>query len=146
MKLDRPQWIVFSVLLGLNALMAFVTFAFGLQKEFLAGQEMPSELANVPGWVLGLANAGMIVVMYGIAGAVGLWLGQKAGLPGVYRAGAGWRSWFWTPMISGLIVGVLMVASDRFLATLGRWDGFSHPSFPMSLIASASAGTVAAVL
>ena len=140
MKLGQSQWSVFFVLLSLNALLAFITFAFGLQKEFLAGQEMPPELANVPGWMLGLANAGMIVVMYGIAGAIGLWLGQKAGLPGVFRIGAGWRNWVWAPMVFGLITGVLMVAGDRVFAVLGRWDGFAHPSFPMSLIASATAG------
>jgi membrane protease YdiL (CAAX protease family) len=139
-KLEQPQWITFSVLLGINALLAFVTFAFGLQKEFLAGQEMLPELVHVPAWVLGLANAGMIVVMYGIAGALGLWLGQKAGLPGVYRAGAGWRNWVWMPLALGLIVGVLMVIGDRVFAALGCWDGFAHPSFPMSLIASATAG------
>ena len=62
MTIDQPQWITSLVLLGLNALLAFLTFALGLQEEFLAGQEMPPELANVPKWVLGLANAAMIVV------------------------------------------------------------------------------------
>jgi hypothetical protein len=60
-KLDRRQWIVFFVLLGLNALLAFVTLAFGLQEEFGAGQEIPPELLAIPGWVLGLANAGMVI-------------------------------------------------------------------------------------
>jgi hypothetical protein len=139
-KLDRQQWSVFFILLGLNALLAFITLALGLQKDLLVGQEMPAELVDTPGWVLGLANAGMIVVIYGIAGAVGLWLGQKAGLPGVFRTGAGWRNWVWKPMAFGLVVGVLMVAGDRIFAALGRWDGFAHPGFPLSLIASATAG------
>jgi len=140
MKLDQSRWLVFAVLLGLNAVLAFATLAFGLQKELLAGHEMPSELANVPGWVLGLGNAGMIVVAYGIVGVIGLWLGQKAGLPGVYRPQAGLRDWVWMPMVLGLIVGVLMVVGDRLFAALGSWDGFTHPGFPMSLIASATAG------
>jgi membrane protease YdiL (CAAX protease family) len=139
-KLDRKQWSVFFALLGLNAVLAFVTLALGLQKDLLAGQEMPAELVRMPGWVLGLANAGMIVAIYGIAGAIGLWLGQKAGLPGMFRTGAGWRTWVWTPLAFGLVVGVLMVAGDRVAAALGRWDGFAHPGFPMSLIASATAG------
>jgi membrane protease YdiL (CAAX protease family) len=139
-KLDRRQWFVFLALLLINALLAFIALAFGLQGEFLAGQEMPPEVANVPAWVLGLANGGMIVVIYGIAGAIGLWLGWKAGLPGVYRAGAGWRNWLWVPMAFGLIVGVLLVVGDRLFATLGRWSGFAHPGFPMSLIASATGG------
>jgi hypothetical protein len=139
-KLGKSQWLVFLILLGLNALLAFVTLALGLHNEFLAGQEMPADVANVPGWVLGLANAGLIVVTYGIAGAIGLWLGQKTGLPGVYRPGAGLRGWVWRPMALGLVVGVLMVVGDRVFATLGRWNGFAHPTFPMSLIASATAG------
>ena len=35
-------------------------------------------------------------------------------------------------------LGVLMVAGDRTCNALGRWDGFTHPSFPMSLVASAT--------
>ena len=140
MKPESSQWTAFFVLLGLNALLAFTTFALGLQKELLVGQEMPPELANVPEWVLGLGNAGMVVAAYGITGVVGLWLGQKAGLPGVYRSSAGMRALVWIPMVLGLMVGVLMVACDRISAAVGHWDGFTHPSFPMSLIASATAG------
>jgi membrane protease YdiL (CAAX protease family) len=138
--MNRKQWIVFAILLAFNALLAFVTLAFGLQNELLAGQEMPAEVAEVSEWVLGLANAGMIVVLYGVAGIIGLWLGHKAGLPGVFRPEAGWRSWLWMPMLLGLLVGLLMIVGDRFFATLGSWQGFAHPTFPMSLIASAIAG------
>ena len=140
MKLDRQQWIVFFVCLGLNALLAFIALALGLQRDLVAGQEMPPELVSTPGWVLGLANAGMILVLYGLAGAAGLWLGQRAGLPGVFRTGAGWRNWAWRPAALGLVVGLVMVLGDRVFATLGRWGGFPHPAFPMSLIASATAG------
>jgi hypothetical protein len=140
MKWGQSQWIAFFVLLGCNALLAFLTFALGLQKELLAGQEMPPELANVPGWALGLANAAMIAVSYGLAGALGLWLGEKAGLPGTFRLGGGLRAWVWRPMALGLIAGALMVAGDRLFAALGRWEGFAHPGFPLSLFASATAG------
>jgi hypothetical protein len=140
MELGQGQWIVFTALLGLCALLAFFTLALGLQDGLLAGQETPPELAERPGWVLGLANGGMIVVAYGLSGAFGLWLGGKAGLPGVFRPGAGWRAWVWTPMALGLIVGALMVAGDRALAALGRWEGLPHPGFPLSLFASGSAG------
>jgi hypothetical protein len=40
------QWTVFIVLLTLNALLAFSTLTFGLQKGLFAGQEMPPELYN----------------------------------------------------------------------------------------------------
>jgi hypothetical protein len=143
--LDKRQWAVLFALVGLNAALAFFTLALGLT-EMLPGQAAASELPDVPNWVLGLANAGLILVAYGALGAAGVWLGHRAGLPGVYRCGggrrrdAGWRKWAWLPLIYGLIVGVLMVAGDRAFAALGDWGGLAHPAFPLSLLASASAG------
>jgi hypothetical protein len=40
----------------------------------------------------------------------------------------------------GHMVGVLMVVIDRLFALRPDWDGFIHPSFPFSIIASATAG------
>ena len=139
-KLDKNQWIVLFVLVGINATLAFLTLALGLAAEMLPGGAPASELPDVPNWLLGLANAGLILVAYGALGAAGVWLGHRAGLPGVYRPGAGWRNWAWLPLIYGTIVGVLMVAGDRAFAALGDWGGLAHPAFPLSLLASASAG------
>jgi membrane protease YdiL (CAAX protease family) len=139
-KLTRMQWLVFLVLLVANAGLAFLTFVLGLHAELLPGQPAPAELPDVSAWVLGLANAALILVAYGALGAVGIWLGHKAGLPGVYCPGAGWRDWVWTPLLFGLVVGCLMVAGDRVFAILGNWQGLVHPAFPLSLIASVTAG------
>jgi hypothetical protein len=141
-KLDRTQWIVFSVLLVVNALLAFLTIALGMHTEMLPlpEQDTAAELPDLPNWVLGLINGGLVLVAYGVLGAAGVWLGRRAGLPGVYRPSAGWRNWVWMPLVYGLIVGVLMVLGDRVFAALGRRDGLLHPPFPLSLIASASAG------
>jgi hypothetical protein len=138
---DKTQWIVYSALLGTNAFLAFLTFALGLHTEFMAGQDVSAaELPDVPAWVLGLANAAVILVVYGLLGLVGLWLARKLGLPGVYRQGAGWRNWLWAPMGIGVAVGVGLVVADRLFALAGDWGGFAHPTFPMSVIASATAG------
>jgi len=137
---DRRQPVVFVLLLALNALLAFLTYALGLVEQFLAGQEMPPELASTPLWLIGLANAGIILVLYGLLGLIGLWFARRLGWPGVYRPDAGWRSWFWWPMALGVVVGVLMVVGDRAFSVFGDWGGLSHPAFPMSLIASATAG------
>ena len=139
LRLGKNQWIVLFALIGINAALAFFTLALGLT-EMLPGEAAASELPDVPNWVLGLANAGLILVAYGALGAAGVWLGRRAGLPGVYRPGAGWRNWAWLPLIYGTIVGVLMVAGDRAFAALGDWGGLAHPAFPLSLLASASAG------
>jgi hypothetical protein len=137
---NRRQLAAFALLLVTNALLAYLTYTLGLTDPFFAGQEMPPELANTPPWLVGLANAGMILVLYGLLGLLGLWFARRLGWPGVYHPDAGWRRWLWWPMALGLVVGVLMVIGDRIFSALGDWGGFSHPTFPMSLIASATAG------
>jgi hypothetical protein len=145
-KLDQRQWIVLAILIAINALLAFVTIALGMHTEMLpvpeqdTGQGAPAKLPDLPNWVLGLINGGIVLVAYGALGAVGIWLGHKAGLPGVYRPGAGWRNWIWRPLVYGLVVGILMVLGDSVFAALGNGEGLAHPPFPLSLIASASAG------
>jgi len=140
MNANRRQLVVFVLLLATYALLAFLTYALGLTDQFFADQEMPPELANTPPWLLGLANAGIILVLYGLLGLLGLWFARRLGWPGVFRPGAGWRNWFWWPMALGLVVGIALVVGDRFFSALGEWGGFAHPTFPMSLIASATAG------
>jgi membrane protease YdiL (CAAX protease family) len=86
--------------------------------------------------------------VYGVAGLAGLWFARKLDLPGTYRAGAGWNGWFLLPLLYGLVVGVIIVTVDRLftpaiqasLGTAQQWQGFTHPPFPVSLIASATAG------
>jgi membrane protease YdiL (CAAX protease family) len=43
-------------------------------------------------------------------------------------------------MVLGIVVGIVMIVLDMGFASVGNWGGFAHPPFPMSLIASASAG------
>lgn len=137
----KAQWIVYLALLGTNAFLAFLTFALGLHTEFMAGQDVSAaELPDVPAWVLGLGNAAIILVAYGLLGLAGLWFARKLGLPGVFRQDAGWRNWLWLPMGIGVAVGVGLVVADCLFALAGDWSGFAHPAFPMSLIASATAG------
>jgi hypothetical protein len=137
---NRRQLAVFALLLATNALLAFLTYALGLAGQFFAGQELPPELANTPLWLVGLANAGIILVLYGLLGLLGLWFARRLGWPGVYRPDAGPQSWLLWPMVLGLVVGVLMVTGDRIFAAFGDWGGLAHPAFPLSLIASATAG------
>ena len=67
----RSQLLVFAALLLVNALLAFLSIALGLIEEITAAAPAP-ELAGVPDWLLGLANAGIIVVVYGLLGVLGL--------------------------------------------------------------------------
>ncbi len=137
----REQLIGFGIFLGTNALLAFVSFAFNLQTQALpAGQEMPEAFKSMPSGVLGTMNAGLIIVSYGLLGLAGLWFAQKLGLPGVFREGAGWRMWVFVPLGLGVVAGVLMVVVDQLCAAYGDWGGLPHPGFPMSLLASGTAG------
>ena len=133
-------FLVFAALLVTNALLAFLTFALGLQDQLSLNEGISSPLPDIPAWLLGLANAGIILVLYGLLGLGGFWLARKLGLPGMFRAQAGWRHWFIIPMALGVIVGIVITLADRLFASLGTWPGFEHPPFPMSLIASATAG------
>jgi hypothetical protein len=92
----------------------------------------------MPGWVLGLANAGIVIVGYGLAGLAGYWFARQLGLPGVYREGAGWGQWFVIPMLLGLGVGVIMVVADQLCAAT-NWQGSRTRT--LSIFASATAGS-----
>jgi hypothetical protein len=135
----RKQLLIFSLLLITNAFLAFLAYALGLLNQ-LDLQEMSPPLDSIPAWQLGLANAGIILVLYGLLGMAGFWFARKLSLPGGFREGAGWRNWLITPMAFGLVVGAVISLTDRLFASLGDWSGLSHPAFPLSLIASATAG------
>lgn len=137
----RSQLIVFAVLVLVNALLAFLTYALGFTEQFNAMATMPPELVGVPDWLLGLANAGIILVVYGLLGVLGYFLARRLGLPGIFSRDGGWRGWFWMPLLFGVVSGLLITLMDRVFASLSpTWAGFTHPEFPFSIIASASAG------
>ena len=144
----RQLAVLFALIL-LNALLAILYYLL-IPPEGLAIPGYTQEATHIPRWLLGLANAGIILVNYSLAGMAGYWFAQKLGLPGVYRPGAGWRSWLLIPLLVGLVLGVTLVVADRIFtpwitsafATMHpevNWQGFPHPQFPLSIIASASA-------
>ena len=85
MSTNRGQLVVFVVLVVVYALLAFLTFALGLQDQLLPKEGISSPLPSVPSWLLGLANAGLIVALYGLLGMAGFWLSRKLDLPGIFR-------------------------------------------------------------
>ncbi len=137
--MKKKQLLVLGGFVLLFALLTLLTYlAFPVEQLLPAGVAAPS--LALPGWVLGLANAGIILVVYGLLGLAGFWFAGRLGLPGIYRQGAGWRQWFVIPLLLGLVVGLLLVAADQLFATAAHWQGFPHPQFPLSIIASATAG------
>ncbi|RPJ27604.1 MAG: CPBP family intramembrane metalloprotease [Chloroflexi bacterium] len=137
--MHRKQLTVFFSLLAVYALSAFATYAF-FADELAASAGMPIPDMGVSNAVLGLANAGIVLVVYGILGLVGYWFARKLGLPGIFSEDGNWRRWFFIPLLLGLVCGVFIVVGDLLFAPINDFGRFPHPAFPVSILASLSAG------
>jgi membrane protease YdiL (CAAX protease family) len=139
MNMHRKQLPVFFILLAVYALCAFISYTFFVEQlTAFAGVPMPE--LGVPPVVVGLAGAGIVLVVYGPLGLVGYWLALKLGLPGIYREDGNWSRWFFIPMAIGLVCGVILVAGDKLFALINGFGRFPQPAFPASFLASLSAG------
>ncbi|OQX88538.1 hypothetical protein B6D60_02040 [candidate division KSB1 bacterium 4484_87] len=138
MSKHRSQLKILAIFILANALLAFLTFALKLYKN-IPGQFDLNTLPKVPDWLLGIANGGIVIILYSIMGFIGYWLARKINLPGIYRIGADWISLFLLPLIIGLAVGLAMIFADKIFTATNAWAGFPHPPFPMSIIASMTA-------
>lgn len=137
--MHRKQLILLLILLLLVALSAFVTYAF-FPEEVAASAGVPMPDMGVPDAVLGLASAGIALVMYGILGLVGYWFARKLALPGIFSEGGNWRGWFLIPLFLGLLCGIFIIVGDLLFAPINDFGRFPHPVFPISITASISAG------
>jgi membrane protease YdiL (CAAX protease family) len=136
--MHRKQLTVFFIMLAVYALCAFVTYAFFVdQLAAAAGLPVP-EMGASP-VVLGLTNAGIVLVVYGLAGLAGYWFARKLGLPGIYSEDGNWRRWFFIPMGLGAACAVLLIIGDVLFAPINGFGSFPHPGFPLSIFASLSA-------
>ncbi len=135
----RKQLIVFAALLILYAFSAFITYAFFLdQIAATAGIPLPQMPASNA--VLGLANAGIVLVVYGLLGLAGYWFAIKPGLPGIFSEDGNWRRWILIPLLLGLASGVFVILLDALFAPINGFGHMVHPQFPVSIFASISAG------
>jgi membrane protease YdiL (CAAX protease family) len=137
--MNRKQLTIFLVLLVTYAFCAFATYAFFTdQLAVTAGVPMPD--LGVSNAVLGLANAGIVLLVYGIVGLIGFWFARKLGLPGIFSEDGNWRRWFLIPLLLGLICGLMVVIGDILFTPINGFGRLVHPQFPMSIFASLSAG------
>ena len=134
------QRTVFLALLLVYALLAAASAVWTALDPSIAATAGGQTGPSVPPWVLGLANAGLVLVGYGLLGLASLWFARRLDLPGMFREAAGWRAWVVAPMGLGALCGMVLVLLDRLFVAPGVWDGFAHPPFPYSLLASAAAG------
>jgi len=132
---QRKWLLVMVALYALAALVYILIPGGGLSMvDAVEGAEL-----ELPVWQVALGNVALILLMYGPLGLAGLWLARKAGLPGVYRPGAGQRDLIWRPLQAGLSVGIALVLGDTLVRAVTDFEGFPHPPFPASLLASFSA-------
>ena len=137
--MKSKQLTVFITLLGTYALAAFLTYAFFMDQLAVdAGVPMPD--MGVSNAVLGLANAGIVIVVYGLLGLAGFWFARKLDLPGIFSESGNWRGWFIIPLGLGLVCGVALVIADMLFAPINGFGRMVHPGFPVSILASLSAG------
>ena len=137
--MHRKQLTVFFIMLATYALCAFVTYAFFMnQLAASAGMPMPKLPASPA--LLGLANAGIVLVVYGLCGLAGYWFARKVGLPGIYSEDGNWKRWFAIPFGLGIAGALLLILGDSIFAPINGFGRFPHPPFPVSIIASLSAG------
>ena len=136
---NRKQITVFFILLAVYALSAFLSYAF-FADQMSAAVGVPMPDMGVSNSVLGLANAGIILVIYGIFGLAGYWFARKLGLPGIFSDDGNWRRWVFIPLVLGLVCGVVLVIGDLLFASANGLGRFPHPAFPSSILASISAG------
>jgi membrane protease YdiL (CAAX protease family) len=136
--MHRKQLTVFFIMLATYALCAFATYAF-FADQLAASAGLPMPDMGVSPVVLGLANAGIVVVVYGLAGLAGYWFARKLGLPGIYSEDGNWRRWFLIPLGLGIACALLLILGDIIFAPINGVGRFPHPGFPISIVASLSA-------
>jgi len=79
-------------------------------------------------------------VLYGLLGLAGYWFAQKLELPGIFREGSSWRQWALIPFAVGALCGVALIIGDLIFSPINGFGHFPHPEFPLSILASLSAG------
>lgn len=137
--MNRRQLTAFIALLLVNAFCAFATYAF-FTEELAATIGVPMPDLGVSNAVVGLANAGIVIVLYGALGLLGYWFARKLDLPGIFSEDGNGRRWFLIPGLLGLACGLLLVIGDVLFAPINGFGRFVHPEFPISILASISAG------
>jgi membrane protease YdiL (CAAX protease family) len=137
----RKQLTVLGGALLVYAALVFVTYLLTPLDQLTApGQAVPATTIAMPRWVFASANAGIVLVVYGLLGTGAYWFALRLQLPCLYREGAGWRAWVVWPMLLGLGMGGLMVIGDHLFSVAAKTPAFPHPAFPLSVLTSASAG------
>jgi len=105
------------------------------QGAFLPTQTLP---ASKP--VLALANAAVMLILYGGLGFIGLKLSQKIGFADIWDIKVSHKQRFLIPALMGGGIGIFFILVDVILNKFHTLGPIPHPPFPSSILASATAG------
>ena len=131
----RTGWIFAGLLLALAFLSALSLFL--PQGTFLP---LPEEELVFPLPVLALINGVGIIIIYGGLGWLGLNLARKLGFSELYDEKVTNKERFFYPGLAGVAIGAFFILVDLAQARLHSLGRFPHPPFPLSILASATAG------
>lgn len=134
----NKQLKVLFIMLGVYAFCAFIVYAFFMD-NLVDGTGIPMPESDYSPTMLGLANVGVVMVVYSPLALAGYWFARKLGLPGIFSENGNIRRWFIIPLLIGLVCGAFVVVSDLFFAPINGFGRMVHPGFPVSILASLSA-------
>jgi len=117
------------------AILAAISIFLPAYQTLVPQQELP---ASRP--VLAVVNAAIMLLVYGGLGYLGYILSQKLGFADIWDAKVSNRQRFVFPALVGAAAGVFFIAADAVFSRFHSLGPLTHPQFPLSLIASATAG------
>lgn len=133
-RLTLSLKIYLGLVIVLAILMAISLFLPSYQ-DLMPTQELP---ASKP--VLALVNAAMALFLYGGLGYLGYHLSQKLGFADIWDPAVTHRQRLVYPALIGVGLGVFFIVADTLLSRFHSLGALPHPAFPLSLLASATAG------
>ncbi|MFC1619182.1 type II CAAX prenyl endopeptidase Rce1 family protein [Candidatus Neomarinimicrobiota bacterium] len=127
-----------KIYLGLVILLAILS-AISIFLPAYQGLMPTGELpASKP--VLALANAAMALFLYGGLGYLGYFLSRKLGFADIWDSDVTHRQRLLFPALIGVGLGVFFIVADTLFSRFHTLGALPHPAFPLSLLASATAG------
>jgi membrane protease YdiL (CAAX protease family) len=133
--MKRNQILILLAMLILYAVCAFFSYMMMANQANTANQFTGMSAA----WI-GLINAAIVLVAYGLIALGGYWLSGKINLPGIFSPEGGWKRWVVIPMFIGLGGGLFLVVGDLLFAQINGVGKFPHPAFPLSILSAITAG------
>jgi hypothetical protein len=128
---------IFIGLIVLYVLLAGLSI-FLPQANYGAG--VPTAQMPASPLILALANAGLVLVIYGGLGYLGFRMARTLGLPEIWDASVSNFGRFLLPALIGLALGLVLVVVDLLFSPVNGIGRLPHPPFPTSIVASLSAG------